>query len=269
MIPIAVKQAIFQLFRHGEEICGLVLQDDTVIQVENTLPEGDLNDTESLTSRNDFQMPADTLVKHDGKIKAIWHTHWRDSSPARLSGADIRAARAVGLPYIVYHSGFDEWDYWDPNGLHPYPLYQRYSDPTCLEFYKGWSWTWARADCLTLLRSYYMGMLNHPINDFQRTATEEEFAAKLRDGTWNDYDQNLGDQGLVKVCDGDAKSFDFQLHDIVLMRLQGRMPHHVGIIVNAKSLQMLHHLESGRLSEVVPYGPGRMRQTHSVWRIKK
>ena len=268
-IPIHVKQVIARLGRESptEEICGLVLKDDRVLIVENVLPAGNINDTESRTKQNDFQMPDATLPSMAEKIQAVFHTHWRETSPALLTDTDIRAARAVGLPYVLYHVEFDQWDLWDPNGLHPWPLFQKHSDPKRLEFYTGWPWKWARADCLTLLRSYYQGMLEHTIKDFQRTPTEEEFQERLRAGTWNDYDDNLGDQGLVKVWEGETNNFPFKLHDIVLMRLQGKMPHHVGIIVQLAPLQILHHLEAGRLSEIVPYGAGRMRQTCSVWRV--
>ncbi|MEO1182407.1 MAG: hypothetical protein AAFX51_16510, partial [Cyanobacteria bacterium J06636_28] len=245
-----------------------VLNDDRVLIVENVLPVGDIEDTESRTKQNDFQMPDDTLPAMTEKIQAIYHTHWRESSPALLTNTDIRAARAVGIPYVLCHVEFDQWDLWDPNGLHPWPLFKKHDDPKRLEFYTGWPWKWARADCLTLLRSYYQGMLGHTIKDFQRTATEEEFQERLRAGTWNDYDDNLGDQGLVKVWEGETNNFPFKLHDIVLMRLQGKMPHHVGIIVQLDPLQILHHLEAGRLSEIVPYGRARMRQTCSVWRIE-
>ena len=269
IIPINVKQAIASHARCNinEEVCGLILKTDAIVPIENILPVGDVNDLESITKHNDFRMPDDIIPTMGDKIQAIYHSHWREESPAMLTSADIIQSRAVQIPYIVYHVGFDKWDLWDSNGLHPWPLSKKRSDPKRLEFYTGWPWEWARADCLTLLRSYYKGMLNHDIADFQRTATEHEFQQRLRDGSWNDYEENLGDQGIIKVFDGEPNRFKFQLHDIVLMRLQGANPHHVGIVVDLQPLKILHHLESGRLSEVVLYGKGRIRQTASVWRI--
>ena len=185
-----------------------------------------------------------------------------------MSPNDIINSRAVGLPYILYHTDFDQWDLFDPKGIHPYPLSQKKFNEKSLDFYTGWPWYWGRSDCLTILRSYYRGVLGHHIQDFQRTPTEEEFATRLKTETWNDYEENLGDQGVVKVAEGRIPNdFAFKLHDIVLMRLQGRVPHHVGIIVKIEPLQILHHLERGRLSEVVPYGAARIRQTASVWRL--
>ena len=269
VIPVKIKQAIAAYANEypTEEICGLILKDGGVISVLNALPDGDIDDTESRTKRNDFEMPANILPYYGDSIAAIFHSHWRESSPALLTDIDIHAARAVGIPYILYHTEFDQWDLWDPNGLHPWPLFQKQTDPKRVEFYTGWTWKWARADCFTLLRSYYQGILNHTIGDFPRCVTHKEFEEKLRVGTWNEYEDHLGTLGISKVFEGTTEGYPFQLHDVVLMRLQGKNPHHVGIIVQLQPLQILHHLEPGRLSEIVAYGRGRMRQTCSVWRI--
>lgn len=269
MLTVPIKQTIAKYARQHptEEVCGLILKNDTVVAVDNILPEGDINDTEIRSRHNDFLMPSDTLPAMKNEIRAVFHSHWRESSPALLTAEDINVSRILGIPYAIYHVDFDQWDLWDPNGLHPWPLFQKHTDPSHIDFYTGWAWSWGRADCLTVLRSYYKGILNHDIQDFQRTVSVDEFQQRLNDGTWNMYEENLGCQGLVKIYEGETSRFPLQLHDVILMRLQSKIPHHVGIIVNTSPYEMLHHLEPGRLSEVVSYGPARMRQTASVWRL--
>ena len=123
-IPVHIKQAIAtHAQKHPtEEVCGLVLKDGTVLPIENILPEGDINDIEEKTRHNDFQMPDGTLPVMAEKIQAVYHSHWRESSAALLSDIDLRVSRAVSIPYILYHTTFDQWDLFDPNGIHPWTL---------------------------------------------------------------------------------------------------------------------------------------------------
>jgi cell wall-associated NlpC family hydrolase len=259
MLTPQIKKDIADSIRQGpedEEVCGVVLSDGQVVSLAN----------EHATPATDFQLPVDTLPKYGDELKYIFHSHWENSSPALLTPADIINARATGVASVVYHRGFDQWDLFDPNGLYPWPLRQRERDPKKLKFYVGWPWEWGRSDCLSVFRSYYKGRLGVEIQDFQRVGTEEEFLALLNEAKWNQYDEELGNQGMRKVCEGKPDGFRFKLHDVILMQLQGRRPHHVGIIVDVDKMLMLHHLQQGSLSGTVTYGGGRLRQTHSVWR---
>lgn len=256
-----IKQRIAEHARllPEQEVCGVVLDTGLVIPLPNDHP----------TPETDFQLPFDTLPKYRERIKFVYHSHWEESSPALLTPADIINARATGVASVVYHTAFDQWDLFDPKGLHPWPLKQKHFDPKRLEFYLGWPWEWGRSDCLTVFRAYYEGMLGNYIQDFQRVETEEQFLKLLNEAQWNQYDEELGNQGLHKIYEGSPpKTFEFKRHDVILMQLQGRCPHHVGILVDVNRMQLLHHLQAGRLSEVVPYGRGRIRQTRSVWRLK-
>lgn len=255
----AIKQRIAAEARRKpeEEVCGVVLVDGTVMPLPN----------EHSNPKTDFQLPANTLPKYGEHLAAIFHSHWEESSPALLTSADVVNARTTNVPSIVYHITFDQWDLFDPKGLHPWPLKQKHTDPKQLKFYLGWPWEWGRSDCLTLFRSYYQGMLAIAIQDFQRVESEDKFLELLKAGQWNQYDEELPAQGLHKIYEGSPpETFEFKNHDVILMQLQGRRPHHVGILVDAQKAQLLHHLQAGRLSETVPYGRGRIRQTHSVWR---
>ena len=261
-LSVGLKQKIAEHAQLSpeQEVCGVIVEDDYGYQ---TIPLPN----EHSTPATDFQLPIDTLPKYGDRLRAIYHSHWEESSPALLTPADIINARATGVASIVYHTTFDQWDLFDPNGLHPWPLKQQHLDPKRLGFYQGWPWEWGRSDCLTLFRAYYQGMLGITIQDFQRVESEEKFLELLDSAQWNQYDEELPAQGLQKVYEGSPpETFEFKQHDVILMQLQGRKPHHVGILVDAQGMQILHHLQAGRLSEVVPYGKGRIRQTHSVWR---
>lgn len=254
-----VKQDIAKHARsiQEQEVCGVVLDDGEVISLPN----------EHATPKTDFQLPLNTLPKYSDRLQFVYHSHWEESSPALLTSADVINARATAVASVVYHTSFDQWDMFDPDWLHPWPLKQRHWDVKQLRFYLGWPWEWGRSDCLTLFRAYYKGQLGIHIQDFQRVESEEKFLELLETGQWNQYEEELPAQGMHKIYDGSPPdTFKFHKHDVVLMQLQGRMPHHVGILVDVERMQLLHHLQAGRLSEVVPYGKGRVRQTRSVWR---
>ena len=240
-----------------QEVCGLILNNNEYLRIDNLAKD----------PTKDFLMPDFILPKYNGRIKAIYHSHWDESTASLLSRFDIINSRKQQIPYILYHTAFQEWDLWSPNGLHPWPLCNTEADPKKLSYYLRWPWKWGRADCLTLLRSYYKGMLDHDIEDFERVESVEEFDKQLHAETWNQYEENLGNQDLSKVCSGDASSFRFELHDIILMRIKHRVPHHVGIVAEiGNNIQIIHHLDEGRLSEKIPYSIGKMRLTSSVWR---
>lgn len=258
-LSVEIKQRIAEhaRFLPNQEICGVVLNNGLVIPLPNEHP----------TPETDFQLPLDTLPKYQDQLQFIYHSHWEESSPALLTPIDVINARTTGVASVVYHTTFDQWDLFDPNGLHPWPLKQKHTDPKQLKFYLGWPWEWGRSDCLTLFRAYYQGMLGIYIQDFQRVESEDTFLDLLSEARWDQYNEELPDQGLHKIYEGSPpETFEFRQHDVILMQLQGRRPHHVGILVDVDKMQLLHHLQTGRLSEVVPYGKGRIRQTHSVWR---
>lgn len=240
-----------------EEVCGVILTDGTVMPLPNEHP----------TPETDFQLPANAIPKYGEYLAAVFHSHWEESSPALLTPADVVNARATGVTSIVYHTTFDQWDLFDPNGLHPWPLKQKHMDPKQLKFYLGWPWEWGRSDCLTLFRAYYQGMLGITIQDFQRVESEAKFLELLDSGQWNQYEEELPAQGMHKIYEGSPpETFEFRQHDVILMQLQGRRPHHVGILTDVEKMHLIHHLQAGRLSETVIYGKGRIRQTSSVWR---
>ena len=88
-------------------------------------------------------------------------------------------------------------------------------------------------------------------------------------GAWNQYDEELEGQGFEKIYEGQPyQNFPFKKNDLILMKLQGKMPHHIGILVDEKKMYFIHHLQQGSFSKKDPYMGGRIRQTHSIWRHK-
>ena len=120
-LSIKVKQEIAEHARTlpSQEVCGVVLNGEIVISLPNEHP----------TPETDFQLPSNTLPKYSGQLLCIYHSHWEESSPALLTPADVINARATGVASVVYHTTFDQWDLFDPNGLHPWPLNRQYLDP--------------------------------------------------------------------------------------------------------------------------------------------
>ena len=60
----------------GIERCGFILEDETVVEVENI----------SEDPENSFEISAEMLVKFEDTMVAAWHTH--PNAPAQLSDDD-------------------------------------------------------------------------------------------------------------------------------------------------------------------------------------
>lgn len=189
-----------------------------------------------------------------GKVMAIYHSHWQDSQPPRLTFADIAQAKAKDIPYYLVHVEGGE-DYYDPSSLDPFPMRGGDGDPRSIEFYLGRLYSWWRSDCYTLLRDYYRGVLGIVLPDFERSPDEDEWQKQ----GWNRYVNDLASIGFHQV-EGEP-----QMDDLILMTLEGSNPHHIGIMVEPMRRQFIHHLRY-RLSEKSVYGGYWQDRTHSIWR---
>lgn len=246
-----------------KEVCGLVLHDGTVIRSTNTVDDSGLTTEESkpLTQENGFMINESDWIRYYSLVAAIYHSHWSDEQPETFSPADIHFCKfAAGKPYILYHTLYKSWDYYDPKGLFPYPLHQKIFDPQDLEFYKGWVFDAPRSDCLEVFRSYYKGMLGIQIPDFPRPSDPR----KTLVAGWNDFLLNMEPSGFKKVAkDAIAKN------DVLLMTFRGINPHHIAIYLGDD--RILHLCQSDRLSTVEPYIPRTEYWdcTHSAWRYDR
>jgi proteasome lid subunit RPN8/RPN11 len=224
-----------------EEICGFVLDDGTV------LPRNNLADDPTEAFIISYQ--AVTAAKRLGKIIALYHTHHKDTHGSDLSPTDIQNAQKWKIPFLLYHINESfpalSWDYFDPLGIDPFPMTHS-GDPSTLNFYLNWKWVWGRADCYSLMKSYYKGVLNIDLPDIIRSISFEEYKVE----GWNRYREGMISAGFKKLPQGSP----MKLHDVVLMNLNGVAPHHSGIIVDPVQKHMLHHDRAPRLSRVVVFG---------------
>lgn len=239
-----IEQAIAQ---PNQEICGVVLTSGDIQPMENIAQDVQHN---FLFNANAFDKVADSVV-------AIYHTHCIDSQPSQLSAVDIANSKASKLPYILFHRLFNEWDYYNPNDIYPYPLIPNPYIPKELGYYLGWQFEYNRCDCYTLMRSYYKGMLNIDLPDFPRHNIED-----MEDPKWDMFLSNFKKVGFRQLEDGEL----LMPNDVILMSINGKTTHHAAILINPQQGKTLHNLGEGRLSEIFMYGGYWEKATRSVIR---
>jgi len=217
------------------EICGVILSDGGVLQMNNCADEPQHN---FIIEQNEFN-----LVR--GSVVAIYHSHCLDSQPAILSREDVANSKASKLPYVLYHTIFGQWDYYDPLDIYPYPLISNPYIPSELGFYLGWKFDYNRSDCYTLVRSYYKGKLKIDLPDFPRNQIEETTSPD-----WDMFAGNFEKAGFRKLEHDEP----LQANDVILMCISGTQTHHSAILLDPKTGKALHNLGEGRLSELFMYG---------------
>jgi cell wall-associated NlpC family hydrolase len=247
-----------------QEVCGVVLRSGAVIPSENL--------AEDVTTGFILDDRCSDLIFRDSggaeSVVAVYHSHCLEEQPRTMvfSGLDDRSVWTYGdiahsqrskLPYILFHTIEQSWDYYDPDGIHPFPLIQK-EDPQDISFYLGWQWMWGRADCYTLMRAYYGNVVGIELPEVERSPDPEEYLSK----EWNKFQEGLLVNGFV----GLEKTTRLQLHDVVLMRIRGEQWHHVGIISDSQRHHLIHHLGEPRLSERVVYGGVWVEATHQIYR---
>ena len=253
VIPELIKSAIkaLALANPTKEICGYAVLDSGFV-----LPCENVAEDKARTFRIDPETHLETIETYPTAI--IYHSHVTDAVPSTLSEADILASKALNIPYVVYHVDFDEWDYFDPSSLDPYPLVENPHSPKSVEFYLGHRWQWERFDCYTLFRNFYRGVLGIQLKDFSRKGGEESIVSS----DWNQYVDNFESQGFRKVETGEP----IQNYDVLLMCLVGNQIHHAAIIVDAQKKLAIQMLGEGRLSEMFKVTDSHLTRTRLVIR---
>jgi proteasome lid subunit RPN8/RPN11 len=247
-----------QIAAHAEsdrthEVCGVVA-DSKVIRCRNAMGALTPEQIDQLQAKEGYLPeflidPADWLKVQASavEIQAIYHSHWADEHPEHLSGADIQQSKLLKLPYLVHHVGFGGWDLYSPHYPHPYPLRAIGLNPKSIEFYLQLPWFYGRSDCWGLIVDYYRGMLGIDIGD----TTRDKDPRRVYTREWDRYRQELPDHGFIHLPDGTP----YQDHDLILMRVNNRHnPEHLGVMVDAKKLHMLHHPGEPRLSSRELFG---------------
>lgn len=228
-----------------EESCGFLLKDGSVIQSANVHSD----------KTNNFRVSETTVSFFDPEgIAAVWHSHIKPSQGSRLSLADIQASRMGRVPYLCYHTVFDEWDYFDPDGVHPDPLKAKVSDsPLNLSYYMGWPFEWSRSDCYSVVRSVFKGILGVNLGDYMRPLEEETVKAD----SWDEFGRHFGSEGFrgFRPDEEEIKPFD-----IAMIAMHGAKAHHMMLMIDP-SKNIAFHLCHGGISTDLIYGGSWQRRT--------
>jgi proteasome lid subunit RPN8/RPN11 len=250
-IPQSILDQIYfeQENNPDREVCGYALLDsELVIPVDNTDPDPE----------NHFRIDPEAHLEITETISdplIIWHTHHKDDQPGRLSDNDIISSKALRIPYLVLHTGFNDIDYFDPGLINPYPLLDRPDDPTKIDFYLGWPWAFERSDCYALFRNYYKGMLGVDLTDYSRGHSP----MAVCDPDWNLFLDNYHAEGFRKLLSHEP----LQDHDVILMNLIGPNVHHAAIVTNAERRTILQvTCNTGDNGELIPGLSGEYNYGH-------
>lgn len=223
---------------------------------------------------NEHESPEDNfrLVNYiypKSAINLIWHSHWKDTHSGGLSLSDINVSNRVKLPILVYHSGFDTWDYYEPDNTNPWPLkpINPTLSPKNVSYYENWRFEWGRADCFSVVRRYFLGRLGIEIGEFERPEIAP-VNSQSKGAPWN-YQSvwNKNNEEFVAMPPGTQP----KLHDIFGIALKGgKDANHLAVLAIEPANVILHSVSKGSYSKldifdagwrnlVVPGGHGRHR----------
>ena len=237
----------------NKEACGIIKTDGSVVQILNSAANPESN----FDIRN--------IGYSHSEIRLIWHSHYKDDQPGEFTHSDLNLSHQTKIPILLYHAGFNEWDYYEPLNPNPWPLKPSAFAPDNIEFYTNWRFSWGRSDCFSLVRRYFLGMHNKSIKEFHRPNPEETFNT-----SW-DANQHWSytDNGFEAMPHGSTP----QNNDIFGVALRGgKNINHLAVMVDATQNLILHNIGKNRRSRidryddswrklVVPNGHGRLIQT--------
>lgn len=244
-IKTQIKSAVIG---SDEEKCGIVVNDE-VITLNNIHDD----------PKNHFTIAANDLAMFDyGEISAIWHTHHKDTQSAYFTYTDIELAHQSQKPIILYHSGFDLWDYYEANNPDPFPLEKKLHTPQELEFYLNTRFHWGRSDCFAIVRRYLLGVVGIDIGEFTRTQLDN-FPPDDYDCPWSMDKFNLLPLGTQP-----------QLHDMFGVALKGgKKVNHAMVMVKPVENIIFHSPSDSSVSKVEQYADYWRKRTILHGRLKE
>jgi proteasome lid subunit RPN8/RPN11 len=251
-IPTSVQTDISNRAKSSEdEICGYWLPgSDQIIPATNIADDP----IDSFKIDPDFHI---SIMARFPKA-VIYHSHRGLQTASHLSYSDLVSSKALKVPYLVYHSDFEEWDYFDPSSVNPYPLIESPHPSESIEHYLGLPWTWNRWDCYSLVQKYYEFVLGIKLQDFNRLGETE--GAVVDD--WNQFEDNFSSQGFNDIGVGNP----IKDNDVILIAYVGEILHHAIVVVDAAEKIGIHILGEGRLSARVRLSSALMRKKKIVVR---
>lgn len=216
-----------------KEACGLVVVvkgRERYIPCQNLAPN----------ARDMFILdPEDYAAAEElGEITAVFHSH--PKTAAAPSEADRIACESSGLPWVICNPVVDTWAELAPCGFEA-PLIGR-------------EYTWAVADCWTLIRDWYIEN-NILLPDWPRPADPKEFENNpIFDECWATAGFSLIDE-----------EEELKRGDALLMRINSKGLDHCAVYIGDSMI--LHHL-AGRLSSRDIYGGGGWYETITGKRLR-
>jgi proteasome lid subunit RPN8/RPN11 len=216
-----------------KEACGLVVivkGRERYIPCKNLAP----NATDMFILDPEDYAKAEDL----GEITAVFHSH--PVTAAAPSEADRIACESSGLPWVICNPVVDTWAELAPCGFKA-PLIGR-------------EYTWAVADCWTLIRDWYIEN-NILLPDWPRPADPKEFENNpIFDECWATAGFSLIDE-----------EEELKRGDALLMRINSKGLDHCAVYIGDSMI--LHHL-AGRLSSRDIYGGGGWYETVTGKRLR-
>lgn len=216
-----------------KEACGLVVivkGRERYIPCKNLAP----NATDMFILDPEDYAKAENL----GEITEVFHSH--PVTVAAPSEADRTACESSGLPWVICNPVNDTWAELTPCGFKA-PLIGR-------------EYTWAVADCWTLIRDWYIEN-NILLPDWPRPADPKEFENNpIFDECWATAGFSLIDE-----------EEELKRGDALLMRINSKGLDHCAVYIGDNMI--LHHL-AGRLSSRDIYGGGGWYETITGKRLR-
>lgn len=249
LIPDLIKLQIkIAALGFNKEVCGVIIG-DRVVTLNNIHPDPENHFTISANELNTFNY---------ADITAIWHTHHKDTQPGHFSYTDIELAHQSQKPIVLYHSGFDVWDYYEPNNPDPFPLDSKPYSFKDLNFYLNVKFHWGRSDCFAIVRRYLLGILGIDIGEFKREQLDD-FPPEDYDCPWDMNKFNLLPLGTSP-----------QLYDVFGIALKGgRKVNHAMVMVKPEENVILHSPSKKSVSQLEQYSDYWRRRTLLHGRLKE
>lgn len=182
--------------------------------------------------------PSFTRAAEAKGIVGVFHSHTNGNHRPTVS--DLVACEQSGVPWYLYVLPQRVWAVFEPSG---------YKAPLL-----GRPWDYPALDCYSVIRDAYAQLGIH-LSDFERG----EIFAWNKDPLWNQYLENIEDEGFEKVTSP-------QRYDLILMKVRSQKANHAGLYLG-DGLFLHHRIHNP--SEVSEFGGYWKKCTHSIWRHKE
>ena len=197
------------------ETCGFILTDGTVIECANTSTKPDT-----------FVISASETALYLDDAIASWHSH---ANYPRFSPADIRASKALNLPYAVWDCGSSQCLWLDPSqsaGL------------------IGRPWNYGGHDCYSAVRDWFHQQLGITLGDYPR-----DYEGEWSTRGFTHFENNFTTEGFARI----APTEPLQRGDVILFRIRNDATcNHVAVVEDPTANMLYQHLVN-RLSGVGAY----------------